>query len=159
MPAYQVGPTSRYKSVNDFLRLAALDEDDLKVISAHLQDGVLRIGDIDYLPKEKRFLVALNRFVWEKPATGMRKRYERRRSVLHFDRVLSVASNGIDARRREDVLSLLAISFTPTDAPGGTIELHFSGGAALRLGVECIEARLTDLGSAWETQHKPVHPV
>ena len=55
------------------------------------------------------------------------------------------------------MLSLLAISFAATDAPAGTVELVFSGGGAIRLEVECIEARLADLGGAWEASSRPVH--
>lgn len=144
-------------TVTDFLRLAALDEDDLKVISACLQDSVVRVGDIEFLATEHRFLMAVNRFAWEKPGRWPRRRYERHRAILHFDQVHSVARNGIDQSRPDDTLVLLAAIFTPTDEPAGTVDLHFSGGATLRLEVDCIEARLTDLGSAWETRHKPVH--
>lgn len=144
--------------MTDFLRLAAMDEEDLKVISACVQDAVIRTGDMEYLPKERRMVVALNRFVWEKPADGKRTRFERRRSVLHFDRVESVASAGINRSEPGQVLLLLAVTFNPEEAPTGIVELHFSGGAGLRLKAECIEARLTDLGSAWETRHKPAHP-
>jgi hypothetical protein len=141
------------------LRLAALDEEDLSIISAHVQDAVLRVGDIDYRPRESRVLLAMNRFVWEKRQGILRKSYERRRSVLHFDRVVSAARSRIDQRNADEVLALLAITFTAGEAPAGTIDLHFSGGAGLRLGVECIEARLTDLGSAWETRRRPDHRV
>ncbi len=49
----------------DLLKLAALDEDDLSVISAHLQDAVLRIGDIRYLAGEQRYVMVANRFDWD----------------------------------------------------------------------------------------------
>ena len=35
------------------LKLIALDAEDLGVISAHLQDAVLRVGDMVYLPKRE----------------------------------------------------------------------------------------------------------
>jgi hypothetical protein len=65
---------------------------------------------------------------------------------------------GLDQARADDVLSLLAIRFVAGEAPAGTIELVFSGGIAIRLEVECIEARLTDTGAAWETLSRPAHP-
>ena len=140
------------------LKLVALDEEDLKVISAHLQDAVLKVGDLTYMPREKRFAMSMNRFVWEKAGAGIRRRgYERRRAVLHFDRVLDVKAFDIDRRRKDDVLDLLAIRFAPAEAPTGTVELVFAGGGAIRLGVECIEAQLADLGAAWETRSKPIH--
>lgn len=139
------------------LKLVALDEEDLKIVSAHAQDAVMKLADIDYRAGEKRLLVAMNRFVWEKPDGVFTRRNERRRSVLHFERVLGVRSTGIDRDNREAVLSLLAIRFVPSEAPAGTIELIFSGDAAIRLEVECIEARLADLGAAWDTRSRPAH--
>ncbi|WP_157018646.1 DUF2948 family protein [Mesorhizobium xinjiangense] len=141
------------------LKLAALDADDLQVISAHVQDAVARVEDIDYRPGEKRFLLPMNRFVWKKKRSFFRLRNERRRAVLHVDRVLSVATAGIDRSKPDDVLSLLAIEFSETEAPAGTVTLIFSGNAAIRLEVECIEARLADLGAAWETSSRPAHDI
>lgn len=139
------------------LKLVALDEEDLRIVSAHVQDAVLKRADIDFRAGEKRLLLAMNRFVWENPEGVFRRRNERRRSVLHFDRVLSVRSTGIDPARPDEVLSLLAIGFEPGEAPSGVIELVFAGQAALRLEVECIEARLADLGAAWDTPSRPAH--
>jgi hypothetical protein len=143
----------------DQLKLAALDEDDLKIISAHVQDALMQIGDIDYSPARKWLLVPMNRFVRDGKRRFFRRQYERRRSVLHFEHVLSVRSTGIDREHIEDVLSLLAIRFIPGHAPAGTIELVFAGDAAIRLEVEFIEARLADLGAAWATSSRPFHGV
>ena len=139
------------------LKLVALDADDLEIVSAHVQDAVIQIGAFDWRPKEKRFLIEMNRFVWEKAGGIFRKHNERRRSVLHFDRVLAVRSSGIDRDKRQDVLSLLTIGFAEDDAPAGTIELLFAGGGSLALDVECIETRLTDLGAAWAASSRPAH--
>lgn len=139
------------------LKLLALDADDLEIISAHVQDAVMQVGAFDWRPKEKRFLIEMNRFVWEKAGGVLRRHNERRRSVLHFDRVLAVRSTGIDRAKRQDVLSLLTVGFAEDDAPAGTIELLFAGGGSVALDVECIEARLTDLGAAWAASSRPVH--
>jgi hypothetical protein len=139
------------------LKLVALDEDDLKVISAHIQDAVLKVGDIAYDAAGRHFVLAMNRFAWEVKPRWFRRRHERRRSVLHFARVLSVKSAGLDLQRKEDVLSLLAVRFETTDAPAGMVELLFAGNATIRLEVECIETRLSDLGPAWETGSRPIH--
>ena len=80
----------------DQLKLAALDEEDLQVISAHAQDALMRIGDIDYSSARQWFLVPMNRFVRDGRRRLFRRQYERRRSVLHFERVRSVRSTGID---------------------------------------------------------------
>lgn len=141
------------------LRLVALDADDLAVISAHVQDAVLKVGDLSYLPKERRFALLMNRFAWEAARDGRRPVYERRRAALHFDRVLAVRSMHLRRGAADAVLEILAIGFEPEDAPAGHITLTFAGGAAIRLTVECIEAQLADLGAAWQTKAKPTHDL
>ncbi len=140
------------------LRLIALDTEDLAVLSAHVQDAVLKLEDINWLPREKRLVIAMNRFAWEETVGRRRPReHQRRRSALHLARVESVKSAGIDPNAPAAVLSLLAVRFEAKDAPSGEIVLDFAGGATLRLAVECIEAQLTDLGPAWSTPHTPRH--
>lgn len=143
----------------DMLKLIALDAEDLKIVSAHVQDAVVKADDLDYRAGERRFVMAMNRFAWEVPGGFFRRRNERRRSVLHFDRVLSVRTTGFSQDASEEVLSLLAIRFADGEAPAGAIELTFAGGTAIQLEVECIEARLADLGAAWEARARPAHRV
>lgn len=143
----------------DQLKLVALDEDDLKIVSAHVQDAVMKVGDLEFIGATKLFIMPMNRFAWEKSAGFLAPQPERRNSVLHFNRVLSVKASGIQRDKPADILSLLAISFDPTDAPAGTIDLFFSGGGEIRLNVECIEARLADLGGAWEASSRPSHKI
>ena len=140
------------------LKLAALDAEDLAVVSACVQDAVCKVGDIEWLPKEKRLLVKLNRFVWEKldPAA---KTFERRRACLHFARVEAVKSARIRRDAPDAVLSLLTVRFEETESPAGHVLLDFAGGGCIRLDVECIEAGLADLGAAWSTDKLPVHEL
>ncbi|WP_350333175.1 DUF2948 family protein [Coralliovum pocilloporae] len=146
----------------DTLKLAALDQDDLNVISVYTQDAVMKVGDLSYQPKDKQFMVAMNRFVWEKAGddTTKKSNFERRRSALHFDRVLGVKAHNIRQDAKDAVLELLAVQFegNGSDDPAGHILLHFAGGGAIRLNVECVEAQLCDLGAAWETGSRPEHP-
>ncbi|MGH2342811.1 DUF2948 family protein [Segnochrobactraceae bacterium EtOH-i3] len=138
------------------VRLAALDAEDLAILSAFVQDAVAKVGDLSWRPAEQRFVAVLNRFAWEKAvATG--KDDERHRAVLHFSRVTSARCCGIDPRRRDAVLDLLAITFEETNPPGGTVTLTFAGGGVIRLEIECIEAGLSDLGAAWAARGRPDH--
>ncbi len=137
------------------LKLVALDADDLAIVSAHLQDAVLKAADIAYLPAEKRFALAVRRFDWEGAVHGKRRR---RLSALHFDRVLGVRSARLDKNDAGKVLNLLAITFEQNDEPAGDVTLHFSEGAAIRLSVECVEAQMKDLGPVWEAVAAPGHP-
>jgi hypothetical protein len=135
------------------LKLDALDPADLEIISAHMQDAVITIGDIRFLKAPKKFALIANRFLWQ----TQKPPYERRRTGLSFDRVLAAKSHRILQGADDAILSLLSISFTPGEDPSGTIVLTFSGGGVINLEVECIEARLEDLGPAWETPNLPSH--
>ena len=138
------------------LKLVALDQDDVEVISTHLQDSVLKVADIRWQPSEKRLVVAVNRFDWE-AAQENDPDYRRRRAVLRFDRVLNLKCRNVDPKDGNAVLNLLAVEFAETDPPAGVVTLVFSGGAAMRLDVECLEVELADLGPVWTTATCPTH--
>jgi len=139
------------------LKLIALDDKDLSIVSAHVQDAVMKVSDLEYLPAAKRFVLTMNRFVWEAKSGLFRQHNERRQSVLHFDRVLGAKTSGIQRDKPAEVLSLLAISFIAISKPAGIVELVFSGGGTVMLDVECVEARLADIGGSWEATSRPVH--
>jgi hypothetical protein len=139
------------------LRLLALDEDDLKIVSAHMQDSVFKPADIDWSPKRGQFSLVVNRFVWEEAARAD-KGFERRRAALAFKRVNAVRTLGVERRSGDAVYALLAIRFDKRgEGPDGTVELTLAGGAAISLDVECIEAQMADTGGAWGTENRPQH--
>jgi hypothetical protein len=140
----------------DTLKLVALDKDDLEVISAHVQDAVVKVSDVLWRPNEHRLVVGLNRFDWEL-AQGRAPEYQRRRSALRFDRVRSCKCRNVDPKGKDQVLNLLAIGFAENDPPAGVVTLTFSDGAVLRLDVECLEAEIADLGQVWTTTCCPNH--
>jgi hypothetical protein len=76
---------------------------------------------------------------------------------LRFERVSSFKCRGVDCCNKAAMLSLLAIAFEESDGAGGVVTLTFSGGAALRLEVECLECELADLGPIWTTTCCPAH--
>jgi hypothetical protein len=102
---------------------------------------------------DSRFALLMNRFAWEEGG----KTRQRKRAALHFDRVTDVKVAGINTEAVDGVLELLAIRFTETDVPSGTVELAFAGGGTVRLEVEVLEARLQDLGAAWAAKATPAH--
>ena len=140
------------------LKLIALDQDDIAIVSTHLQDAVVKVSDIVWLPAENRLVLGVNRFDWE--ACGCDDPcYKRRRTALRFDRVMALRCRNMDPKAKDAVLNLLAVEYSETDAPAGTITLIFSGGAALRLEVECLECELADLGPTWTAAARPEHVV
>ena len=111
-----------------------------------------------YVPGQKRFAAVLNRYDRGGAAKSEGKDFRRRRTAIRFDRVFGAKMKNVKPGAGERVLSLLAVNFEAGEAPGGYVTLTFSGGASIRLQVECIEAELRDLGPAWRTRSKPDHP-
>lgn len=140
----------------DQLKFVVLDEEDLEVVSTHLQDAVVKVADVLWRPAEKRLVVALNRFDWE-GAQAVSPEYRRRRSALRFERVLTCKCRNVDQAAKDGVLNLLAVEFAEGEAPSGVVTLVFSGGAAVRCEVECLEGELVDLGPTWTTTCCPAH--
>jgi hypothetical protein len=128
------------------LKLIALDEDDLAVISAHVQDAHVQAADIVWRQDEKRLVIGMFRLDWEQALSG-EPASRRLIAALRFDRVLACKSRNIDLDDPEATLDLVGIEFHPSDPPGGSALLLFNHGAALRLDVECLECELTDLGT------------
>jgi hypothetical protein len=135
----------------EILRLLALDAEDLEVVSAALQDAVLKVGDIQYERQARRLTIALNRFRWE----GGRR--ERVRAALQIGSVESVQARRIRSTAKEAVLALLAVGFEPGEPPAGVITFAFAGGGDLKVAVECVDAVLADLSQPWPTPRKPGH--
>ena len=140
------------------VKFVALDRDDLEVVSTHLQDALVKVSDVIWRPHEKRLVVALSRFDWP-AADGPNPELRRCRAALRFERVRSCKCRSVNPAGKEAVLNLLAVEFSESDPPGGVVTLIFSGGAALRLEVECLEAELADLGPSWPAETRPVHTV
>jgi hypothetical protein len=138
------------------LRLIALDAEDLAIMSAHLQDSLVTVGDMTYLPHSKRFAAVAARFDWIAEAEGKKERCE---TGFHFERVLKVTRHGFSQQNPAQRLMLLSVTFDETDGPAGQVTLTFSGGAAIRLDVECLEAQVQDLGPRWTCKACPNHDL
>ena len=151
------------------LRLIARGPDDLQVMSALVQDGVLTGADLRFNRARGRFSMLINRFRWEdrEQAAAANRRFERVRSVLDFADVRAVRHQGL-VRDADTVLSLLSVSFEPEDAseaapadpagPGQVI-LTFAGDGVLALSVECLEVELSDVTRPYvaPSGHAPAH--
>jgi hypothetical protein len=152
-----VGPPPRQTfaaQIPEQLRLIAFDTEDLKVISANVQDSLVRVGEMAYLPKTKQFVIVAARFDWVRAAEGV---WERCRTGLQFKRVLKASCAGFAQRDKAAILNLLSICYRETSSPAGEIHLIFSGGCGLRLDVECLEAELRDFDLRWKAKALPGH--
>jgi Protein of unknown function (DUF2948) len=123
-----------------------------------MQDAVLLVGDMAYLPKERRFAAMVNRFDWQAAAkSDADKNYLRHRTAIRLERVLAAKVSGIDLKDKRQTLNILALQFEETAPPAGIVTLVCAGGAAIRLEVECLEVELKDLGAMWAAKAKPAH--
>jgi hypothetical protein len=129
----------------DTVKFIALDKEDLEVVSAHLQDAEIRVADVHWRPAEKRLVLAVDRFDWPAAIASVPE-LRRCRAALRFERVLACKCKNVNPAGKDQVLNLLAVEFTESNPPGGVVTLTFSGGATLRLDVECLEVELADLG-------------
>lgn len=138
------------------LRLMAEDEADLDVIGAAVQDALLRVGEMSFDKRARRFVVMMNRFRWE--SAGDEGPYERVRAALSFDGVLGVKSRRVRQDSDDALASLLSIGFIPEEEPpGGVVRLLLAGGGEIAIDVECLDAVLIDTGPSWPTPRRPDH--
>lgn len=144
------------------VKLKAEDAADLEVVAAHLQDAILRVGDMVWLARGRRFAAVATRFCWEhvdvakgRPKEG--KSFYRARTGMHFDNVLNVKARGFDQNEAEAYLVLLGLTFEPGADGAGTVRLDFGGGAELALEVECLDASMSDQSAPWPTDQLPHH--
>ena len=139
------------------LKLIAKADEDLRVISAHLQDSIVKTSDIANLQKNKIFLMQLNRFMWEDVEKGVFRKNKRIRTVLKFENVLKATSKNVNQKKNDRFLDFLAIEMFKMPDKNFEMNLIFSGDAAIKLVVEAIEVTLDDQGSSWESKNKPRH--
>jgi len=139
------------------LKLIAKTEEDLRVVSAHLQDSIASISDIANLKKNKIFLMQLNRFMWEDVEKGVFRKNKRIRTILKFENVLNVFSSKINQLKKDKFLDFLAIETKITPDNNYEMKLIFAGDSIIKIISEVIEVTLDDQGEAWDTKHKPKH--
>ena len=139
------------------LKLIAKTDEDLRVISAHLQDSIVKTSDIANLKKNKIFLMQLNRFMWEDIEKGVFRKNKRIRTILKFENVLKVTSKNVNQKKNDRFLDFLAIEMFKMPDKNFEMNLIFSGDVIIKLVVEVIEVTLDDQGSPWESKSKPKH--
>ena len=140
------------------LKLLALNHDDLKVLSAHLQDSIILVKDMIFFKKNKTFLMMVNRFMWEDVERGIFRENKRIRSAVKFENVLEVKSRNINQKKKDKILELLSID---SEIKNNKKELliTFAGNNEIILIVEEINILLDDVGLPWKVKHVPKHEL
>ncbi len=141
------------------LKLTGTSEEDIKVISAHLQDSITQIKDIIHLKINRIFLIQFNRFMWEDIEKGVFRNNKRVISVLKFENVLNVYSKNLNQNSKDRFLDFLAIETKFLSDKSYEINLHFAGDILIKINSEVIECFLEDISDPWETKNKPKHNI
>ena len=125
------------------LKLIAKTVDDLKVISAHLQDSIVLSSEIAHLKKNRIFLMQLNRFMWEDVEKGVFRKNKRIRTILKIENVLSVISKNINQKKKDFFLDFLTIETKQMTDKTYEMNLIFSGNSIVKINAEVIEVFLS----------------
>ena len=141
------------------LKLISKNQEDIKVISAYLQDSIVKVKNIVFLKKNRIFIMILNRFMWEDAEKGFFRKSKRIKSAVRFEDVIDVKSYNINQKNKNKSLELLAIKITKNFDDNYKLKIFFSGGSLITIIVENINAVLNDFGEAWNTKYTPVHKI
>ena len=137
-------------SVLNRMKLNAIDTEELKIIATVLQDGLIEVNDVKYLPSIRTFIVMITRFMWEEKIVN--KTNNRTKAVLVFEDVLAVHSKNIDQMDKAKVLELLTFNFYNNKSKNIEIELLFNNDATIKLETEVVQAKLEDQGDSWTVE-------
>ena len=141
------------------LKLIARTEEDLRVISAHLQDSIVTTNNIANLKKNKIFLMQLNRFMWEDVEKGVFRKNKRVKCAVKFEEVIKVQSKNINQKNKKNPLECLAIKSSLISDNLFKIKIFFSGGGVITISSEIIEVFMNDLGKPWNVKYFPLHKI
>ena len=141
------------------LKLIAKTEEDLRVVSAHLQDAIANVSEIANLKKNKIFLMQLNRFMWEDVEKGVFRKNKRIRTILKFDNVLKAHSKNINQSKKNKFLDFLTIETNQMPDNNYEMKIVFAGDSIIKILAEVIEVTLDDQGQAWDTKNMPKHKM
>ena len=141
------------------LKLIGKNQEDLKVISAYLQDSVVTVKDIAFLKKNRTFIMIVNRFMWEDAEKGVFRQNKRIRCAIKFEQVLLVKSQNINQKNKKKPLEFLAIKCNMFSNGTYEIRIFFSGDSIITVISETIEVFMQDIGKSWNVKHTPMHKI
>ena len=145
------------KRVN--LKLLGKNQEDLKIISAYLQDSILIVKDIVFLKQNRIFIMIVNRFMWENAEKGVFRQNKRIRCAVKFEEVIKVESKNINQKNKNKPLECLAIKCSSIFDETYKIKIFFAGNSVITVTLEAIEVALHDLGKPWHVKHIPIHKI
>ena len=141
------------------LKLLGKNQEDLKIISAYLQDSILIVKDIVFLKQNRTFIMIVNRFMWEDVEKGVFRQNKRIRCAVKFEEVIKVECKNINQKNKNKPLECLAIKCSSIFDETYKINIFFAGNSIITITSEVIEVALHDLGKPWNVKHIPIHKI
>ena len=141
------------------LKLLGKNQEDLKIISAYLQDSILIVNDIVFLKQNRIVVMIVNRFMWEDIEKGVFRQNKRIRCAVKFEEVIKVKSKNINQKNKNKPLECLAIKCSSIFDETYETKIFFSGGGIITINSEVIEVVMHDLDKPWNVKHIPTHKI
>ena len=141
------------------LKLLGKNQEDLKIISAYLQDSIVIVKDIVFLKQNRSCVMLVNRFMWEDVEKGVFRKNKRIRCALKFEEVFAVKSQNINQKNKNKILECLAIKCSSSFDETYNIKIYFSGGGTITMISDGIDIVLDDLGKPWNVKYVPIHKI
>ena len=147
------------EDVKNNLKLIGKNQEDLKIISAYIQDSIVAVKDMVFLQQNRIFIMLINRFMWENVEKRVLRQNRRIRSAIKFEEVLKVKSKEINQKSKNKLLECLTIKCNEISNNNYEIKIFFSGDGIITLISEAVEVVMHDLGKAWNVKHTPEHKI
>ena len=141
------------------LKLIGKNKEDLRVISAYIQDSIVNVRDIVFLKKNRYFIMMINRFMWEDAEKGVFRKNKRIRCAIKFEKVLEAKVKNINQKNKNRLLECLAIKSNLLKNENHEMKIFFAGDGVITLLVESIDLMLQDLGEPWNVKYTPIHKI
>ena len=141
------------------LKLLGKNQEDLKIISAYLQDSIIIVKDIVFLKQNRTFIMIVSRFMWEDAEKGVFRENKRIRCAVKFEEVIKVECKNINQKNKIKPLEFLAIKCSSIFDETYKIKIFFSGDSIITIISEVIEVAMHDIGKPWNVKHIPIHKI
>ena len=137
-------------SIENKIRLNALNNDDLKIFSFLCQDAIISKEEIFYDKTKKMFVVTLTRYCWEQQELNDKNINYRVVTGLQIKNVNNVEY--VNFKPKVSFYNLLTITYEK-----GNIFLNLSMSSKIKLDCKKINATIEDIDIPWPTKLKPLH--
>ena len=142
------------------IKLRAIAAEDVEILSALLQDGLVAASDLHYQKDQASFVMVINRFCWEQANDSeLETQSNRCLCGLKIAHVEQVSQRGLSARANQ-FYNLLSITYEKTkenEKVVNRLTFTFSDGYGIRLAVDELELIVQDIAAPHPGLARPQH--